>query len=232
MWPGKLMAKKLINLLSLVAKGINADRGYILFLRDDGLNIEAALAPGRNDVVLKSVALDQVKDIARAVVRYVARTLETVVVNSDSPAEIFANDPYIAVSGPCSIAATPLIIKGIPVGVLYLENSQMAGVFSTGPQEILKMLTTQIACTTALRGSMATEGKVPADASLYMADPLTSRETEVLNLIAQGMSNKEIAAELGITINTVKGYIKIIYDKLGVHRRVQAVDKARELKII
>ncbi|HPZ22026.1 MAG TPA: AAA family ATPase [Bacillota bacterium] len=224
--------KKLINLLSLVAKGINADRGYILFLRDDGLNIEAALAPGRNDVVLKSVALDQVKDIARAVVRYVARTLETVVVNSDSPAEIFANDPYIAVSGPCSIAATPLIIKGIPVGVLYLENSQMAGVFSTGPQEILKMLTTQIACTTALRGSMATEGKVPADASLYMADPLTSRETEVLNLIAQGMSNKEIAAELGITINTVKGYIKIIYDKLGVHRRVQAVDKARELKII
>jgi len=50
---------------------------------------------------------------------------------------------------------------------------------------------------------------------------LTERETEVFNLIAEGMSNKEIADCLNITINTVKHYIKNIYVKLGVNRRVQ-----------
>jgi histidine kinase len=224
--------KQLINLLSLVATGLNADRGYILFEKDDDLYIEAALVPGGRGAVMKTVPLDQEKDIAKAVVRYVARTLETVVVNGDSRAAIFANDPHLAQSSPRSIAAMPLIFKGIPVGVLYLENSQMAGVFSTRPQEALNMLTTQIACTTVLEGHMEAETNASVDAGLYLADPLTARETEVLELIAQGLSNKEIADELGITINTVKGYIKIIYDKLGEHRRVQVVDKARELKII
>ncbi|HHV99185.1 MAG TPA: response regulator transcription factor [Clostridiaceae bacterium] len=66
----------------------------------------------------------------------------------------------------------------------------------------------------------------------YLIDPLTERETEVLNLIAEGMSNKEIADCLNITVNTVKGYIKNIYEKLGVSRRVQVVARAREMKIL
>ncbi|MGB4465734.1 MAG: response regulator transcription factor [Eubacteriales bacterium] len=65
-----------------------------------------------------------------------------------------------------------------------------------------------------------------------MIEPLTERETEVLNLIAEGMSNKEIANKLEITLNTVKGYIKNIYDKLGVNRRVQVVNRAKQLKLL
>ncbi|NSW90682.1 MAG: hypothetical protein HPY74_08415 [Firmicutes bacterium] len=51
-------------------------------------------------------------------------------------------------------------------------------------------------------------------------------------IIVEGMSNKEIADRLEITINTVKGYIKNIYEKLGVNRRVQVVTRAKELKIL
>jgi DNA-binding CsgD family transcriptional regulator len=65
-----------------------------------------------------------------------------------------------------------------------------------------------------------------------LVDPLTIRETQVLNLLSEGMSNKEIAKKLDITINTVKGYIKNIYGKLEVNRRVQAIEKAKNLKII
>ena len=65
------------------------------------------------------------------------------------------------------------------------------------------------------------------DLSSYYIDPLTEREMEVLRLIDEGMSNHEIAENLNITINTVKGHIKNIYQKLGVNRRVQLLQKQR-----
>jgi DNA-binding NarL/FixJ family response regulator len=56
--------------------------------------------------------------------------------------------------------------------------------------------------------------------------PLTNREVEVLHLIAQGMRNKEIAAELKISDETVQGHVKNILAKLSVHDRTEAVSVA------
>jgi LuxR family maltose regulon positive regulatory protein len=58
-------------------------------------------------------------------------------------------------------------------------------------------------------------------------DPLSNRETEVLQLIAIGFSNREIARELVISPGTVKVHINHIYNKLRVHKRTQAVAKGR-----
>ena len=51
---------------------------------------------------------------------------------------------------------------------------------------------------------------------------LTDREREVLALVAEGFSNKEIAARLGLTIGTIKGYVSVILTKLEVADRTQA----------
>jgi len=59
-------------------------------------------------------------------------------------------------------------------------------------------------------------------------DPLTARELDVLRLLADGRSNKEIAAQLVITVGTAKWYLRQIYSKLGVQRRTEAVAVARE----
>jgi DNA-binding CsgD family transcriptional regulator len=61
---------------------------------------------------------------------------------------------------------------------------------------------------------------------------LSARELEVLRLMAEGLSNQEIAARLFVSLNTIKTHSANIFEKLDVRRRTQAVDKAKKLNII
>ena len=61
---------------------------------------------------------------------------------------------------------------------------------------------------------------------------LTPRECEILELLASGQSNKEIARQLQISPNTTKTHIASVFQKLEVQRRTQAIHKARELALI
>jgi|SRR5579859_204029 len=61
---------------------------------------------------------------------------------------------------------------------------------------------------------------------------LSQRELEVLQLIAEGLSNQEIAGRLYLSLNTVKTHSSRIFEKLDVRRRTQAVDKAKRLRLI
>ncbi|MCI0706727.1 MAG: LuxR C-terminal-related transcriptional regulator [Ignavibacteriae bacterium] len=63
-------------------------------------------------------------------------------------------------------------------------------------------------------------------------EPLSKRETEVLALIAQGLSNEQVAERLFVSVSTVKTHLINIYSKLGVERRTQAVARAQELKLL
>jgi LuxR family maltose regulon positive regulatory protein len=65
-----------------------------------------------------------------------------------------------------------------------------------------------------------------------LVEPLSEREIEVLQLIAKGLTNPEIASRLFLSLNTVKVHTRNIYGKLGVHNRTQAVARARALGIL
>ncbi len=65
-----------------------------------------------------------------------------------------------------------------------------------------------------------------------LVEPLTSRETEVLRLLAEGLSNGEIAQRLVISLSTVKRHNATIYSKLAVNTRTQAVARGRELGLL
>jgi LuxR family maltose regulon positive regulatory protein len=65
-----------------------------------------------------------------------------------------------------------------------------------------------------------------------LIEPLSDRELEVLHLMAQGLSNPEIAKRLFLSTNTLKAHAQNIYIKLDVHNRMEAVNKARELGLL
>lgn len=65
-----------------------------------------------------------------------------------------------------------------------------------------------------------------------LTEPLTLRELEILQLVAAGATNPNIAQELVITVNTVKKHITNIFGKLGVTTRTQAVARARRLDLL
>jgi len=78
---------------------------------------------------------------------------------------------------------------------------------------------------------LAAFGEV-ASPSAPLIEPLSERELEVLRLLAAGLSNREIAAELFLAVGTVKKHTSNIYGKLNVHKRTQAVARAKELGLV
>ena len=65
-----------------------------------------------------------------------------------------------------------------------------------------------------------------------LVEPLSERELEVLGLIAEGLTNKEIGLRLHVTLSTVKGHTSNIYGKLGVKNRTQAIAIAQNLGLL
>jgi LuxR family maltose regulon positive regulatory protein len=77
-----------------------------------------------------------------------------------------------------------------------------------------------------------TKGKSSLPSAQPLIEPLSQRELEILQLIAQGLSNDEIGKRLFLALDTVKGHNRRIFDKLQVQRRTEAVARARELGLL
>jgi DNA-binding NarL/FixJ family response regulator len=65
-----------------------------------------------------------------------------------------------------------------------------------------------------------------------LVEPLTERESEVLRFLQTSLTIPEIANQMGIAPSTVRTFVKNVYGKLGVHRRLDALERARELGLL
>ena len=83
------------------------------------------------------------------------------------------------------------------------------------------------------RGGRSFDDTVAARMAECMLQPvLTGREQDVMDLVAAGLCNKEVARRLGIALGTVKAHVRVVLDKLGVSTRVQAVIVARQRGLV
>jgi len=76
------------------------------------------------------------------------------------------------------------------------------------------------------------KANISAESEVELFEPLSDREIEILQLIARGLSNQQIAERLFISIGTVKWHTNNVFNKLGVRNRIQAVACAQELGLI
>lgn len=102
-------------------------------------------------------------------------------------------------------------------------------------QDLFKDLHSLEPMKSLLAGSDASFAKpeaVTGSTSSPLVESFHEREVEILHLINQGLSNKEMAARLHLSLSTIKWYTYHLYEKLGVGSRTQAIQRARELKIL
>ncbi|HRE28676.1 MAG TPA: LuxR C-terminal-related transcriptional regulator, partial [Anaerolineales bacterium] len=83
-----------------------------------------------------------------------------------------------------------------------------------------------------VRRILAAFGPTERPATVDLIEPLTERETQVLHLLAQGLSYATIAERLVVSVNTVRYHVKGLYGKLAVEKQGQAVQRARDLGLL
>jgi len=219
--------KALRTFLGTVMDMVYANRAFLLLEKDGELAIHFAGDAGQGVRELtEPLLLEETDQLSRSTVRLVFRTLRPVIVDGDHLGG-FAKDKYMRKAKPKSVAGIPLMSQGVPVGVLYLENTLISGIFTTDRLELVGLLANRLVYARAFEEFLKHDGN---DESL--GESLTDRELEILRLISEGLSNREIAYHLDLTVNTVKTHIKSIYCKLRVNGRVQAVKRGQELRLL
>jgi DNA-binding NarL/FixJ family response regulator len=116
------------------------------------------------------------------------------------------------------VRAYPTEIYGGIVAVLFTAVGIYAGLKLTKPKEIIR--------------EVHVVGAFALNAEKLKELGLTPREHEILGLIAEGLSNREIGERLFVSENTVKTHSSRLFEKMGVSRRTQAVQKGKELGLI
>jgi len=119
--------------------------------------------------------------------------------------------------------------EGLPIATLLSQLREKQ--HKHGPNPYLNTLLTAFPQQNKEHeGQSKRMAKRTTDQSLL--ESLSERELQVLQLLAQGVSNREIAQELVITVDTVKRHVSHIFSKLGTQNRIQAVRQARELGLL
>jgi len=121
-----------------------------------------------------------------------------------------------------------LLSEAASCGIMPDYTARLLAVFEAEAQPILPAGDRQASPETSEDKSTL----LPASPAQPLIEPLSQRELEVLQLMAEGLTNQEIAAGLFLSQHTVKVHTRNIYGKLGVHNRTQAAARARELAIL
>jgi DNA-binding NarL/FixJ family response regulator len=126
-------------------------------------------------------------------------------------------DGYQVLAGARGRDIPAVVVSGLATPAEIERAFAEFGVFACMEKQAFDRATFRATVTEAIAAGQAGKGEI---------DKLTPREREVMELLVQGLANKEIARELVISTNTVKRYLKSIFEKLGVDSRAAAVAQA------
>jgi len=129
-----------------------------------------------------------------------------------------------------------LEIYGAIVAIIFVVFGIWLGIKLTKPREKIVLREVLVPLRTPAEPAATDESASPATFTLNQVQldalGITPRELEILTLIAQGLSNREIADRLFVSENTVKTHCSRAFDKLGARRRTQAVQLGKQRGIL
>ncbi|MBB5018690.1 diguanylate cyclase (GGDEF)-like protein/PAS domain S-box-containing protein [Chitinivorax tropicus] len=143
-----VLDKLLGQLLNTLLESAGGQKACLLLKRDESW-VVAASQTGHQTPSLPAIgdpsALPNPLELPLQITQYVERTQACVVLHDATIDGLFVSDPYIVAVMPKSVLCMPILRQHVMVGMLYLENSQLAGVFHTERVELLNLLATQAA---------------------------------------------------------------------------------------
>ncbi|RNB77489.1 protein kinase domain-containing protein [Brevibacillus panacihumi] len=207
------------ELMSLILKQAGAEKGWLLSVRNGEAIVEWTGEVKRDQLVVARPCLP-LEACSEAEKSIVADCLLSQAV-SRSGGE--------GKKGKGSVLCLPILIQEKIRGVLYLENTLTPKAFVPERFTVLHRLSSQVLYITKYLARADNPHNGPAsDGGIS----LTAREKEIVHLMAAGLSNKEIAHQLIVAPETVKAHMRNIYRKLKVKRRIEAVMRAKQLRLL
>ncbi|MDZ8185002.1 MAG: AAA family ATPase [Nostoc sp. ChiSLP02] len=137
--------KLLATLLNVLIENAGADKCALLLLKEEKLLIEAITTVGQPSTIMRSLPLEESQDLPISAINSVKRSLKPSIVINATTDPLLMADAYIIRQQPKSLFCTPINYQGKLLGILYLENSLTAGVFTSDRVEVIDMLCTQAA---------------------------------------------------------------------------------------
>lgn len=141
-----VLGELLTRLMNIVIENAGAQKGLLVLESYGELFVEAeAWVDPKAVTILQSVPIEKSHELSASIVRYVARTRESLVLNDAALPGRFVTDPYVLQRKPKSILCFPLVHKSRLSAIVYLENNLTPGAFTPDRLEILKLLGSQAA---------------------------------------------------------------------------------------
>jgi signal transduction histidine kinase len=184
---GEIVLERLLaKLLDILRENAGAE-SVVLALKSDGeFLVQGVKAPGGEARVLMAEPLRHSVACSKGIVNYVLRTSEHVALDDATERGKFRNDPYVRGRRPKSVLCVPVTHQGELIGIVYLENNQVAGAFTPDRLEALNILMSQIAVSIE-------------NATLYSTQERQRKDIEAANvsLTKEVVERKRAEQELG-----------------------------------
>lgn len=184
-----VLTKLIETLMTILLENAGAQTAFLILKHNGELGLKATASVETSEVILHDYTpLSQDLILPLSAVNYVIRTKQSLVLNDARYELTFSTDPYILKNQPKSILCTPILDRGQPIGLLYLENNSAKSAFTPERLEFLTVLSSQLAI--SLENSLLYANLTAASEDLKRANEQLEEANQTLELRVQARTQQ------------------------------------------